>query len=128
MPIRFTQWTVYKKLWAHTRVLVGQNYALISSTSLRKSFPIADELGMRMCVHPDDPPRDILGLPRVVSNEDDIAMILDQPDSLTNGLTLCSSSLGAKLAKDLPTIASRFADHIHFAHLCNVRREPDGSF
>ena len=83
---------------------------------------------MRMCVHPDDPPRNILDLPRVVSNEEDIAKILDQHDSLANGLTLCSGSLGANPANNLPTIASRFADRIHFSDLLNVRWEPDGSF
>lgn len=111
-------------------------YQGISRAKLRSNFarflaeiiPTADELGIRMCVHPDDPPRNILGLPRVVSNEEDIAWILDQHDSLANGLTLCSGSLGANPANDLPAIASRFADRIHFAHLRNVRREPDGSF
>ena len=111
-------------------------YQGISRAKLRANFarflaeiiPTADELGIRMCVHPDDPPRNILGLPRVVSNEEDIAWILDQHDSLANGLTLCSGSLGANPANDLPAIASRFADRIHFAHLRNVRREPDGSF
>ena len=83
---------------------------------------------MRMCVHPEDPPRNILDLPRVVSNEEDIARILDQHDSLTNGLTLCSGSFGANPANDLPEIPSRFADRIHFTHLRNIRREPDGSF
>ena len=79
-------------------------------------------------VRPDDPPLDILDLPRVVSNEEDIARILDQHDSLTNGLTLCSGSFGANPANDLPAIPSRFADRIHFTHLRNIRREPDGSF
>ena len=111
-------------------------YQGISRAKLRSNFarflaeiiPTADKLGIRMCVHPDDPPRNILGLPRVVSNEEDIAWIMDQHDSLANGLTLCSGSLGANPANDLPAIASRFADRIHFAHLRNVRREPDGSF
>ena len=83
---------------------------------------------MRICVHPDDPPRNILALPRVVSNEEDIAKILDQHDSLANDLTLRSGSLGANPANDLPIIASRFTDPIHFANLLNVRWEPDGSF
>ena len=111
-------------------------YQGISRADLRANFarflaeviPTADELGMRMCVHPDDPPRDILGLPRVVSNEEDIAWILAQQDCLANGLTLCSGSLGANSENDLPAIARQFADRIHFAHLRNVKREPDGSF
>ena len=84
-------------------------YQGISRADLRANFarflaeviPTADELGMRMCVHPDDPPRDILGLPRVVSNEEDIAWILAQQDCLANGLTLCSGSLGANPSKRL---------------------------
>lgn len=95
---------------------------------LAEVIPAAEELGIRMCVHPDDPPRDILGLPRIVSGEDDIAWILAQQDVRANGLTLCSGSLGANPANDVPAIARRFADRIHFAHLRNVRKDADGSF
>ncbi|WP_420409347.1 mannonate dehydratase [Hoeflea sp.] len=95
---------------------------------LQEVIPAAEDLGMRFCVHPDDPPRDILGLPRIVSDADDIAWILDAVDSNANGLTLCSGSLGANPKNDVPAIAGKFADRIHFAHLRNVRKEPDGSF
>ena len=90
--------------------------------------PCAEDLGIAFAVHPDDPPRDILGLPRIVSNEDDIAWVLDAHDSIANGLTLCSGSLGANPVNDVPAIAARFAEKIHFAHLRNVRKFPDGSF
>ena len=69
-----------------------------------------------------------MGLPRIVSNEDDIAFILGAVDASANGLTLCSGSLGAGPANDVPAIARRFAARIHFAHLRNVRKEADGSF
>ena len=95
---------------------------------LEEVIPTAEELGMRFCVHPDDPPRDILGLPRIVSCADDIAWLLDAVDSPTNGLTLCSGSLGANPNNDVPEIARRFADRIRFAHLRNVRKDADGSF
>ena len=95
---------------------------------LDEVIPAAEDLGLRLCVHPDDPPRDILGLPRVVSNAEDIAWVLGAVDSPANGLTLCSGSLGANPANDVPAIARRFADRIHFAHLRNVRKDPDGSF
>ena len=95
---------------------------------LQEIIPTATELGMRFCVHPDDPPRDILGLPRIVSDEGDIAWIMEAVDAPANGLTLCSGSLGANPANDVPAIAARFADRIHFAHLRNVARDPDGSF
>ncbi|WP_146590227.1 mannonate dehydratase [Puniceibacterium confluentis] len=95
---------------------------------LQEVIPAAEDLGMVFCVHPDDPPRDILGLPRIVSNGDDIGWILSAVDSPANGLTLCSGSLGANPANDVPAIAERFADRIRFAHLRNVRKDADGSF
>lgn len=95
---------------------------------LQEIIPAAEDLGMRFCVHPDDPPRDILGLPRIVSNAEDIAWILDAVDSPANGLTLCAGSLGANPVNDVPAIARRFASKIRFAHLRNVRKEADGSF
>ncbi|MEX6506015.1 mannonate dehydratase [Jiella sp. M17.18] len=95
---------------------------------LEAVVPTAEEAGVRLCVHPDDPPRPVFGLPRVVSNEDDIAFILDAVPSLANGLTLCSGSLGAGPANDVVAIARRFAEKIHFAHLRNVAKDADGSF
>lgn len=95
---------------------------------LEEVIPAAEDLGMRFCVHPDDPPRDILGLPRIVSDQDDIDFILRAVDSPANGLTFCTGSLGANPANDLPAMAQRFADRTHFAHLRNVRKDPDGSF
>ena len=91
-------------------------------------IPAAHDLGMRFCVHPDDPPRDIFGLPRVVTCAEDIAWIMAQQPSVENGLTLCSGSLGANPLNDVPAIARRFADRIHFVHLRNVAKDPDGSF
>jgi mannonate dehydratase len=95
---------------------------------LQEVIPTAEEVGIRMCIHPDDPPRPLMGLPRIVSNADDLAFILDAVPSPANGLTLCSGSLGANPANDVPAIAGRFADRIWFAHLRNVGKDPDGSF
>ncbi len=95
---------------------------------LSEVIPTAQELGIKMCVHPDDPPRDILGLPRIMSNREDIAWLYAQQDANENGLTLCSGSLGANPMNDVPQIAKEFSDRIHFAHLRNVRKDPDGSF
>ncbi|WP_457090172.1 mannonate dehydratase [Microvirga sp. P5_D2] len=95
---------------------------------LREVIPTAEEVGIRMCIHPDDPPRSLMGLPRIVSNEEDIAFILDTIDSPANGLTLCCGSLGAGPVNDVPGIAKRFANRIWFAHLRNVAKDPDGSF
>lgn len=95
---------------------------------LEEVVPTAQDLGMALCIHPDDPPRDILGLPRIVSDAADIAWIMDAVDAPENGLTLCTGSLGANPANDLPDIARAFGDRIHFAHLRNVSKDPDGSF
>lgn len=95
---------------------------------LDEVIPTAQELGMRLCVHPDDPPRNILGLPRIVSDAEDIGWIMSAFDAPANGLTLCSGSLGANPENNVPEIARQFADRIHFAHLRNVRKDPDGSF
>ena len=91
-------------------------------------IPTAEELGMRFAIHPDDPPRSLMGLPRIVSGGDDIADVLGAVDSVANGLTLCSGSLGAGPHNDVPAIAKRFASRIHVAHLRNVAKDADGSF
>jgi len=95
---------------------------------LREIVPVAEEEGVRMAIHPDDPPFPIFGLPRVVSNADDAAALLAAVPSPSNGLTLCTGSYGANARNDLPVMAKRFAPNIHFAHLRNVTKEPDGSF
>ncbi|MCP8937625.1 mannonate dehydratase [Alsobacter sp. SYSU M60028] len=95
---------------------------------LREIIPTAEEVGIRMAIHPDDPPRSLMGLPRIVSGEDDLAFITGAVDSPANGVTLCAGSLGAGAHNDVPAIARRFAQRIHFVHLRNVSRQPDGSF
>lgn len=90
--------------------------------------PAAEELGIKLAVHADDPPRNILGLPRVVSSEEDAAWVLAAHDSMANGLTLCSGSFGAHPTNNLPAMARRFGPRIHFAHLRNVAKDADGSF
>jgi len=95
---------------------------------LEEVVPTAEEAGVRLCVHPDDPPRPLFGLPRIVSNAEDLAFVVGAVPSPANGVTLCTGSLGAGPGNDLPAIARRFAAHIHFAHLRNVKRDADGSF
>lgn len=95
---------------------------------LREVVPVAAELGIRLCIHPDDPPRPMFGLPRIVSSAEDIGFILEAVESPANGLTLCTGSLAAGAPNDVPGIAQRFADRIWFAHLRNVISENDGSF
>ena len=95
---------------------------------LEEIIPTAEEAGVEMCIHPDDPPRTTFGLPRIATNAEDIAFILGCVPSRANGLTLCTGALGAGVANDLPAIAQEFAGHIRFAHLRNVKNYPDGSF
>ncbi len=89
---------------------------------LEAVVPTAERLGMKLCCHPDDPPWPILGLPRIVSTEDDLAWLTGAVDSVANGITLCTGSLGSRGDNDLCALARRFADRIHFVHLRNVRR------
>jgi mannonate dehydratase len=95
---------------------------------LQSIVPDAEKLGIKMCIHPDDPPFAILGLPRVVSTESDLLDVVNASPSISNGLTFCTGSLGAREDNDLPAIIGRLGKHIHFLHLRNVRRENDGSF
>lgn len=95
---------------------------------LKAIIPEAEEIGVQMCIHPDDPPFPILGLPRVVCNETDLQYLVDAAPSGSNGITFCTGSLGANPANNLPAMIRRFGPHIHFLHLRNVSREPDGSF
>jgi len=85
--------------------------------------PLAEELGVRLCCHPDDPPVPLLGLPRVMSTEADYTTVLRAVDSPANGITLCSGSLGARPDNDLPGMMERLGDRVHFLHLRNVKRE-----
>jgi len=95
---------------------------------LKAIIPDAETFGIKMCIHPDDPPFPILGLPRVVSTEKDLEEVVDACPSASNGLTFCTGSLGARGDNDLPGIVNRLGGNIHFLHLRNVRREEDGSF
>ncbi len=95
---------------------------------VREMAPVAEDLGIRLCVHPDDPPFPLFGLPRVVSTGDDLRAIVGCEGSRANGVTLCTGSLGARPDNDLPALARELGPHIHFAHLRNVTRERDGSF
>ncbi|HET6518982.1 MAG TPA: mannonate dehydratase [Geminicoccaceae bacterium] len=95
---------------------------------LRAVVPVAEEEGVRLAVHPDDPPFPLFGLPRVVSTVEDLRRLLAAVDHPANGLTFCTGSLGARADNDVPAMAAEFAPRIAFAHLRNVTIEPDGSF
>jgi mannonate dehydratase len=95
---------------------------------LHAVVPVAEEVGVCLAVHPDDPPFPLFGLPRVVSTGADLRAVLAAVDSPANGLTFCAGSLGSRADNDVTALAEEFAPHIRFAHLRNVTTEPDGSF
>jgi mannonate dehydratase len=95
---------------------------------LREIVPVAEEVGARMCIHPDDPPFSLYGLPRIVSNAEDARFILNAVDSPANGLTFCTGSYGTRADNDIVGMVKEFADRIHFVHLRNITIEDDGSF
>ena len=92
---------------------------------LRAIAPVAQEVGLRMAIHPDDPPRPLLGLPRVVSTQADTQWLLDAAPSEANGLTFCTGSFGVRADNDLVAMAQQFAPRIYFAHLRSTVREAD---
>lgn len=95
---------------------------------LKEIIPVAEEVGINMCIHPDDPPFPILGLPRIVCNVKDIEDILNAVPSLNNGLTFCTGSLGVLKKNNLPEMVKMFADRIHFIHLRSTLSDDEGNF
>jgi len=95
---------------------------------LNAIMPVCDEYNMNMCVHPDDPPYQMLGLPRIVTNAEDIEWFLKAVDNKHNGLTFCAGSLSAGPKNDVPAMARKFASRTHFVHLRSTNVLPNGDF
>jgi mannonate dehydratase len=91
---------------------------------LREVIPVAEDVSVRLAINPDDPPRSLFGLPRIVSTAADARLILRAVDREANGLTLCAGSYGSRADNDVVAMAHEFAPRIHFAHLRNSRWSP----
>ncbi len=108
------------------------NYKRVDCGTLRKNLfaflsqvlPRAEALGVKLAIHPDDPPRDMLGLPRIVCTADDLEVLFEAQPSPSNGITLCVGTYGSRPDNDLPSMARKFGPRIHFSHLRGVTRDP----
>ncbi|WP_434106018.1 mannonate dehydratase [Paraburkholderia caffeinilytica] len=126
---RYTQEKLQALLDEYASVTTEQMWSNLEYF-LSQLVPVAEELGLKLALHADDPPRPVFGLPRIIKNIDDHRRVLDIVDSTANGLTLCSGTLGSDLRNDVPSFINEFAarKRVHFVHLRNVKVGENGDF
>jgi mannonate dehydratase len=119
---------IFKRLLANYKGIDKQQLRENLKYFLERVIPVAEEYDVNLCIHPDDPPFAVLGLPRIVTNEEDIAWLLQAVDNPHNGLTFCAGSLSSGIHNDVPALARKFASRTHFVHLRSTDVLPNGDF
>ncbi len=120
--------TEFKKLLQHYKDIDRDGLRENLTYFLNRVIPVAEAHGIMLCIHPDDPPFPVFGLPRIVSREEDLEWIIGAVNNHSNGITFCAGSLSAIAENDVPRMAKRFAKRIGFAHLRSTALLPEGNF
>ena len=121
-------WSNFKKPWTLTRPLTPRSYVDHLFDFLKAVVPTAEELGVKLAIHPDDPPYSLMGLPRIVSTAADIDVLIREIPSENNGLCFCTGSFGVRADNDLTAMIRKYSNRIHFLHLRSTRRNDAGDF
>lgn len=119
---------IFNRLLAHYEDIDKNQLRENLKYFLQRIVPIAEEYDVNLCIHPDDPPFPVLGLPRIVTNEEDIAWFLNVVDNFHNGVTFCAGSLSASIYNNVVDLAKKFAHRTHFVHLRSTNVLPNGDF